>query len=80
MMLGLSSKDHDTFFIPMILIVYFLIIEIGPFMFVLDWHFMEIFILKAFPSTAVEPLFEHQHNHNLSYLSQASTKENALLA
>jgi hypothetical protein len=49
MILGLSDKEYDTFFIPMILIVFFLVIEIGPFMFVLDWHFMEIFIKKGFP-------------------------------
>jgi hypothetical protein len=37
----------------------FLVIEIGPFLFVLDWHFMEIFIIKAFPLATQEPLFEH---------------------
>ena len=43
----------------MMLIVVFLVIEIAPFLFVLDWHFMEIFIMKAgFPHSATEPLFE----------------------
>lgn len=58
MILGLSNRDYNTFFIPMMLIVVFLVIEIGPFLFVLDWHFMEIFIMKAFPQTTTEPLFE----------------------
>jgi len=49
MILGLTNQDYNTFFIPMMLIVVFLVIEIGPFLFVLDWHFMEIFIMKAFP-------------------------------
>lgn len=39
------------------MIVVFLIIEIGPFFFVLDWSFMEIFILKeSFPYSLTEPL------------------------
>lgn len=59
MMLGLKDKDYDTFFIPMMLIVLYLVIEIGPFLFVLDWHFMEILIIKAFPASTHEPLFEH---------------------
>lgn len=58
MLLGLSSQNENTFFIPMMVIVVFLIIEIFPFMFVLDWHFMEIFIMKAFPSSLSEPLYE----------------------
>ncbi len=49
MILGLSNQDYNTFSIPMMLIIIFLVMEIGPFMFVLDWHFMEIFIMKAFP-------------------------------
>ena len=49
MILGLNNQDYNTFFIPMMLIVIFLFIEIGPFLFVLDWHFMEIFTMKAFP-------------------------------
>jgi len=51
MILGLHDQEYNTFFIPMMLIVMFLIIEIGPFLFVLDWHFMEIFIMKAFPAS-----------------------------
>ena len=72
MLLGLSGKEYNTFFIPMMLIVVFLVIEIAPFLFVLDWHFMEIFILKPFPDTLTEPLYEQQHRGDLSYLSLAS--------
>jgi hypothetical protein len=60
MILGLSDREHNTFFVPMMLIVVFLVVEIAPFLFVLDWHFMEIFIIKAFPLSTLEPLFEHQ--------------------
>lgn len=49
MILGLKSEDYNTHFIPMLLIVVFLIIEIVPFLYVLDWSFMEIFTMKAFP-------------------------------
>lgn len=42
----------------MMLIVIFLVIEILPFLFVLDSYFMEIFTLKAFPDTLTEPLYE----------------------
>ena len=69
MILGLSNQGYNTFYIPMMLILIFLIIEIGPFLFVLDWHFMEIFIMKSFPSTITEPLFEHQGKTDLSYMS-----------
>jgi hypothetical protein len=58
MILGLSNEDHNTFFVPMTLIIVFLLIEIAPFLFVLDWSFMEIFIMKAYPSSITEPLFE----------------------
>lgn len=58
MILGLSSEDHNTFFVPMTLIVVFLVFEIAPFLFVLDWNFMEIFIMKSFPASITEPLFE----------------------
>lgn len=59
MILGLGDKGHNTFIIPMMLIIVFLVIEIAPFMFVLDWHFMEIFVLKApFPDSLTEPLYE----------------------
>jgi hypothetical protein len=58
MILGLSNEKYDNFVIPMTLIVVFIVIEIAPFLLVLDWHFMEIFILKAFPATTSEPLFE----------------------
>jgi hypothetical protein len=40
----------------MLLIVAFLIIEIGPFMFVLDWHFMQVFMMKDFSVDLTEPL------------------------
>jgi hypothetical protein len=56
MMLGLKDQEYNTFAIPMVLIVLYLVIEIAPFLFVLDWHFMEIFIIKAFPGAANEPL------------------------
>ena len=59
----------------MMLIVIFFIVEIVPFLVVLDWHFMEIFILKAFPASTTEPLFEGQGQHNLSYFSMASLRE-----
>jgi len=49
MILGINNQDYNTYFIPMMIIVIFLVIEIGPFMFVLDWNFMEIFTMKAFP-------------------------------
>jgi hypothetical protein len=75
MILGLSDQKYNNFLVPMMLIVIFLIIEIAPFLFVLDWHFMEIFIIKAFPSTTVEPLFEHQGTHNMSYMSLTSQRE-----
>lgn len=57
MILGLSGTEN-TFFIPMMLIAVFLIVEIFPFLFVLDSYFMEIFTLKAFPDTLIEPLYE----------------------
>jgi hypothetical protein len=41
------------------LIVVFLVIEVLPFMMVLDWNFMEIFVIKMFPSSTTEPLFEN---------------------
>jgi len=74
-MMGLSDEKYSNFFIPMMLIVIFLVIEIAPFLFVLDWHFMEIFIIKAFPLATTEPLFEHQGTHNLSYLSMTSQRD-----
>lgn len=49
MILGLKNEDYNTYFIPMLLIVVFLLIEVFPFLFVLDWSFMEIFTMKAFP-------------------------------
>ena len=59
MILGLSNQNNNTFFIPMMLIIVFLIIEIAPFLYVLDWHFMEIFVLKPpFPESLTEPLYE----------------------
>lgn len=58
MILGLKNEDYNTHFIPMLLIVVFLLIEILPFMYVLDWSFMEIFTMKAFPQATTEPLFE----------------------
>jgi hypothetical protein len=42
----------------MLIIVLFIVIEIVPFIFVLDWNFMEIFVAKQFPATTTEPLFE----------------------
>ena len=44
-----KPETQDSFAVPMLLIVAFLIIEIGPFMFVLDWHFMQVFMMKDFP-------------------------------
>mmetsp|Transcript_3066 Transcript_3066/g.2048 ORF Transcript_3066/g.2048 Transcript_3066/m.2048 type:complete len:204 (-) Transcript_3066:355-966(-) len=58
----------------MTIIVAFLVIEIVPIMFVLDWTFMEIFVVRAFPLTTTEPLFEQQ-TQNQSYLSMASNRE-----
>jgi hypothetical protein len=55
----------------MMLIVFFLVIEIAPFLFVLDWYFMEILILEAFPESMTELLYEQQTN-NMSYMSMAS--------
>ncbi|CDW81984.1 protein kinase [Stylonychia lemnae] len=79
MILGLKNQDYNTYFIPMMIIVLFLVIEIGPFMFVLDWHFMEIFTMKAFPQTTTEPLFEAQQQNNLSYLSVQSNNRESLM-
>lgn len=59
---------------PMLMIVVFLVIEIVPFVFVLDWNFMEIFIAKQFPTTTTEPLFEPQ-GQNISYVSLASQRD-----
>lgn len=58
MVLGLTNQSNNTFFVPMMLIVVYLVIEIAPFFFVLDWGFMEIFILKPFPSNLTEPLYD----------------------
>jgi len=63
MLLGLESSVNNSYFIPMLIIVVFLLIEILPIMFVLDWNFMEIFVTRSFPITATEPLFEHQHQN-----------------
>jgi hypothetical protein len=57
MILGLKDMDYNTYFIPMMLIVFFLVIEIAPFLFVLDWYFMEILILEAFPESMTELLY-----------------------
>ena len=58
MILNLTDTKHNDFTYPMMLIVVFLIFEIIPFMLVLDWHFMEIFVLKPFPESLTEPLYE----------------------
>ena len=68
MILGLESQAHNTYLVPMMLIVVFLLIEIAPFLFVLDWHIMEVFILKPFPDSLTEPLnYESQQPVNLSF-------------
>lgn len=72
MHLGLKDKEFDNFFIPMVLILLFVVIEIFPFLFVLDWDFMEIFIIKGFPISVQEPLFENQNLGNTSYISMHS--------
>jgi len=65
----INGDSQDSFLIPMMLIVVFLVIEIGPFMFVLDWHFMQVFLMKAFPENLTEPLYHQlaeqtiQENH-----------------
>ena len=59
MILEPITSDNINYLAPMMLIVAFLVIEIAPFMLVLDWHFMEILILKAFPTSMTEPLYEH---------------------
>lgn len=56
----------------MMLIVLLVTIEICPFLFVLDWHFMEIFIIKAFSGSSHEPLLFEPQATNMSYLSVAS--------
>lgn len=56
MVIGLEDRNHSTYLVPMMLIVMFLLIEIAPFLFVLDPSFMEIFLLRPFPETLVEPL------------------------
>jgi hypothetical protein len=55
---GLEEQSSARVFIPMILITSFILCEIIPFVYVLDWHFMEIFTSKTFPSSVLEPLFE----------------------
>ena len=59
MSLGLKNEDYNNIVIPMALIVIFIVLEIAPFLYVLDWNFMEIFIIKQFPVSAQEPLFEN---------------------
>ena len=61
MILGLKYEEYNTYLIPMLMIVVFLVLEVLPFLYVLDWSFMEVFTMKAFPLTATEPLFESQH-------------------
>ena len=58
----------------MMLIIVFLLIEIAPFLYVLDWHFMEIFVLKPpFSESLTEPLYEAHYLGNMSYISRASS-------
>jgi hypothetical protein len=53
-----NDSDKTNYLGPMLIIVLFIVIEIVPFIFVLDWNFMEIFVAKQFPATTTEPLFE----------------------
>ena len=53
----IDNNSKETFAVPMMLIVVFLVIEIAPFMIVLDWHFMQVFLMKAFPENLTEPLY-----------------------
>jgi len=43
---GLSKMKSSDLFVPMILIGLFVVIEVLPFLFVLDWGFMEMFVEK----------------------------------
>ena len=70
MLLGLEDQNHNTYLIPMMLIVMFLLIEIAPFMFVLDPSFMDIFVLKPFPESLTEPLTDFERP--VSFVSRYS--------
>jgi len=70
MVLGLEDRNHNTYLIPMMLIVMFLLIEIAPFLFVLDPSFMETFLLRPFPDSLVEPLGDFERP--LSFASRYS--------
>jgi len=77
MLLGLEDQQHNTYLIPMMLIVMFLLIEIAPFMFVLDPSFMEIFVLKPFPESLTEPLNEFERP--VSFASRYSVSQSLRL-
>ena len=46
----LSPEEQIGFLIPMLIVLLFLIAEVGPFLAALDWSFMTIFILKELNS------------------------------
>lgn len=77
MILGLSDKAHNNFFVPMTLIIVFLVIEIGPFLLVLDWGFMENFVLEPVNPSLTEPLYESRQHSQYSTAYRFSTAASA---
>jgi len=62
----------------MVMIVLFLLVEIWPFFYVLDWDFMEIFVDPRLRSQAslIEPLLYEQMQSNISHMSLTSPRPN----
>ena len=46
-LVDLSKYKSSDLLIPMIIILIYIIVEVGPFLIVLDWGFMELFTLET---------------------------------
>jgi hypothetical protein len=47
MLLSLTENKNDSLVGPMMIIILFVLIEVIPILIVLDWSFMEIFVIRS---------------------------------